>query len=131
MKTLLVYLGVSALCILIDTVYALYGHGVYSRWMSLMFLYPLVGGALVFSLLWLLMPAADATPNYRVHYTLYNSGVATLTIGSLLQGIFDIAGTSSPYTVVFYIVGGLFAAAGVVGFFAREKKYKKNHSPVI
>lgn len=113
---MLVYLGISAFCILFDRIYALYGHGVYSPAMSLMFLYPLAGGALVFTLLWLINPAADATANYRVHYNLYNSGIATLLTGSLLRGIFDIAGTSSSYTVLFYLAGCLFAAAGAAGF---------------
>ena len=114
LKTALVYLAVSALCFLIDKIYALFGHGVSSPAMTWLFLYPLLGGALVFILLRLLAPVIAAKPRYRIAYNLYNSGIATLIVGSMLQGVFEIAGTSSPYTIVFYIVGGLMLVAGVV-----------------
>ena len=125
LKTALIYLGISAFCFIFDKVYSLYGHGVYSASMSLMFLYPLIGGTLGFLLLWLLKPAADSIPNYRVYYNFYNSGIATLVIGSLLKGIFDIAGTSSPYTIIFFIVGCLLIVAGVIGFWVKERQHKK------
>jgi hypothetical protein len=35
-------------------------------------------------------------------------------VGSFLQGILEIAGTSSPFTIGFYVVGLLFAVAGLV-----------------
>lgn len=125
LKTTFVYLGISAFCFLFDKIYALYGHGVYSPFMSLMFLYPLIGGALMFLLLRFLKPTAEVMPYYRRHYNLYNSGIATLITGSLLKGIFDIAGTSSPYTILFYIVGGLFILAGVIGFWISERRYQR------
>ena len=116
LKTALVYLGAAAFCFLVAQVYGLYGHGVTSPAMTWMFLYPLLGGTLAFLLLRLIKPAAADTPQYPVAYNLYNSGIATLTVGSLLKGIFDIAGTSSPYTILFSVVGGLLAAAGAAGF---------------
>ncbi len=125
LKTALIYLVVSAFCFLVDKVYALYGHGVTSPAMTFLFLYPLLGGALVFLLLWFVQPWAAAVPRYRAAYNLYNSGIATLAAGSLLKGIFEIAGTSSPYTVLFYIVGGLLIAAGVIGFGIGERRILK------
>ncbi len=126
LKTALVYLGVSALCFLVDKVYALYAHGVASPAMTLLFLYPLLGGSLVFLVLGLVQPWAAAVPRYRAAYNLYNSGIATLSTGSLLQGIFEIAGTSSPYTVLFYVAGGLLIAAGVIGFGIGERRILSN-----
>lgn len=132
-RTMLVYLGVSVFCVIFDRVYSLYGHGVYSASMSLMFLYPLIGGSLVFLLLWLLKPTADAAPHYRVYYNLYNSGIAALTAGSMLKGVFDIAGTSSPYTVIYFICGWALIAVGVIGFLlnsGRDKgKIRDTHMP--
>ncbi|MDD3214712.1 MAG: hypothetical protein PHY64_13635, partial [Eubacteriales bacterium] len=86
LKTAFIYLGISALCFAIDQIYALYGHGVHSPAMTLMFLYPLIGGALMFTLLSLSKTAVEAKPRYRVYYNRYNSGIATLTAGSLLKG---------------------------------------------
>ena len=131
MKTALVYAGASVFCVVFDRLYAIFGHGVYSPSMSLMFLYPLVGGTLAFSLLLLLKPAADAVAHYRVYYNLYNSGVATLTLASLLSGIFEIAGTSSPYTALYFLTGCLLAAAGAAGFLISDWHARKDRSPTI
>lgn len=115
-KTAIAYLAVSALSILFDRVYALYGHGVYSASMSLMFLYSLLGGALVFSLLWLFGPEDAKISHSRLFYNLYNSGVAALMAGSLLKGVLDIAGTSSAYLPVYRLAGFLLAGVGALGY---------------
>lgn len=129
MKTALAYAAASAYCVLFDRLYALFGHGVYSGWMSLMFLYPLAGSALVFALLWAFMPAADATPHYRMFYNLYNSGIATLTLGGLLRGIFEIAGTSSPYTLLYGLTGGVLATVGAAGFWVSAVRSAPGRAP--
>ena len=36
---------------------------------------------------------------------LYNAGVATLTIGSLVYGILEIYGTTNSKVIVYFIVG--------------------------
>ena len=117
-RTVITYLIVSVLCVVIDKIYALFGHGVYSASMSLMFLYPLLGGVLPFFTVWLLLRQTEGMPYYRLIYNCYNSGLATLTIGSLLNGVFEIAGTSSPYMIVFYVCGWTMLAAGALGFLA-------------
>ena len=124
LKTLFVYLAVSAFCIIFNKIYGLYGHGVKSAAMSLMFLYPLIGGAMAFMLLRLLVPDAANVPKYRLYYNIYNSGIAALIIGNMLKGIFDIAGTSSQYTVFYFILGWLLSAIGVIGFFVNSRKHK-------
>mgnify|MGYP001248372193 CR=1 FL=1 len=116
MKTLLVYLAVSAFCVFFSTVYSHFGHGVRSASMSLLFLYPLLGGAFAYLLVWLFCPAPERIRHSRVHFNLYNAGIATLAVGSTLRGVFDIAGTSSPYTVLYFAAGWLFAGIGALGF---------------
>ncbi|SDN75654.1 hypothetical protein [Acetanaerobacterium elongatum] len=113
-KTMLVYLAISVFCIVFDRIYALFGHGVYSASMSLMFLYPLLGGALPFLLLWQFAPQEDSVSHYRLYYNCYNSGIAALTVQSLLNGIFEIAGTASRYLIVFVVCGWVMVAAGLV-----------------
>lgn len=111
-KSAIVCLILAAVCITIDNVYALFGHGVRSSAMSLMFLYPLVGGTLVYFLLGILRPGIAGTLRFRPFYNLYNSGLAILTVGSLLQGILDIAGTTSAYLLAYSILGWGCAALG-------------------
>ena len=113
LKTSLVYLAVSVFCVIFDKIYALFGHGVHSASMSLMFLYPLLGGFVVFILAWLFIHHSDEVRCYRLFYNCYNSGLAALTVGSVLNGIFEIAGTSSPYTIAFFILGWTFTAFGL------------------
>jgi len=115
-KTAFIYLVIAAGCVVIDKVYALFGHGVTSAAMSLMYLYPLLGGMLPFLLLWLLVPAASAVRGYRLFYNSYNSGMATLTIGSMLTGVFEIAGTASPYMIVFTVAGWCLIGFGLCGY---------------
>lgn len=112
------YLAVSASCILFNQIYALFGHGVHSASMSLLFLYPLLGGALPFLLIWLFTPRSEQTQSYRFSCNCYNSGIAALTVGSLLQGVFEIAGTSSPYLAVFFVCGWTLWAFALMIFFA-------------
>ena len=47
---------------------------------------------------------------------IYNSGVAALTVSSMLRGIMDIAGTGSVYQVWMLYAGTVMAAAGAVIF---------------
>lgn len=115
-KTTLSYLAIAVACIVIDRIYSLFGHGVYSAAMSLMFLIPLLGGSLLYALLGLLVPQADQVRHYRLAYNAYNSGIATLTIGSLLKGVFDIAGTSSAYLLTFNLGGWILLLIGLVTF---------------
>ena len=113
---MLAFLGASAFCVFFDRVYALFGHGVFSAAMTLMFLYPLIGGAGAYLLLGLLDPSAGTGPRDRLWFNLYNSGIATLTVGNALQGVFVIAGTTSPYVPFFWIVGTLLAVVGAAGY---------------
>jgi uncharacterized membrane protein len=94
-KTIINYLILTVAAIIFDKVYALFGHGVRSPWMSNMYLYLLGLGALVFTLFKLFIPNIMSCKGYRLFYNVYNSGVAILLNGMLLKGIFKIAGSSS------------------------------------
>ncbi len=105
LKTMRVYLGVVLFCILFDRIYALFGHGVFSASMSFMFLYPLLLGCVPYFLLWLWIQKPEGIRHFSLLQTIWNAGIATLTIKSALKGVFDIAGTSSPYLIYFTVLG--------------------------
>lgn len=128
-RTGIVYLVLSALCILINRVYALFGHGISSVAMSFMFLYPLLGGALPFLLLWLLGAKVDHLAYYRFFYNCYNSGIAMLTVSGMLTGILQIAGTSSPFIVFFIVLGWVMVALGIITLLANLSLRKKQQTP--
>jgi hypothetical protein len=83
---------------------------------------PLVGGLAIPSILHLL----HADEPGRVSYNAYNSGVATLTVASALEGVLEIAGTSSPYTLLLALVGMtfiIFAAASSAWHYVHERDH--------
>lgn len=113
-KTALIYLGVTVLCISFDRIYALFSHNVSSRYLSFLFLYPLLGGAAFYFLIWLLVPRAEELKNRHLAAQCYHSGIAALTAGSALRGILEIAGTASPYTPVYFFFGWTLTVLGLL-----------------
>lgn len=112
-KTVIVYLAISVFAVVFNRVYAIFGHGVSSDAMTWMFLYPLIGGCVFYLLIGLLFPVVNRFSGYRTAYNSYNSGIAVLTVGSLLKGIMDIAGTSSSYLKVYTMAGYALIAVGL------------------
>jgi len=129
-----IYLGVSAFVAVFSMVYEHFGKGVRSNAMVYAFLYPLILGAVI-CLFFSLLPQAKRlsygrskaeeklnAPGavVRMGANLYHSGVATLTMGSIMYGVIEIFGTTDHLTTYYYIVGiGLC----VVGFLATLTAY--------
>jgi len=90
-------------------IYNHFGHGITSAFMDLAFVVPLAGAAFYLILSLLRRTLSPFTEN-----AVYGS-VAAFSVGFVLQGIFEIAGTSSGYTVLFFIAGGVMAAAAAAG----------------
>ncbi len=128
-KSLLVYLGLTAFCIVFDRVYFLVGHGVESVYMLWLFLYPLLGGMIPLTLLWGFVDHATEVPLFRTAYNAFNTGMATLLLGGALSGVIEIAGTASIYPKYFLIVGWIIYALSIVlyllGLFLRIRKTAK------
>ncbi len=115
-RELFLFLGAAAFCVLFGCVYALFSHGVYSAWLRLLFLFPLLGGALP-ALALLVLPGARRPS--RAADDAWRSAVATLSLGSCLTGVFEVYGSSS--TLVYaYWAAGLLLAAGAVFLYARQ-----------
>jgi len=126
-KTIWVYFILTITAIVVDKVYGIFGHGVESTSMTWMFLYPLLGGVLFFFIIERFSPHIINFSGYRAFCNTYNSGVATLTFGSLLKGILEIAGTNSSYLVFFYVVGGGFIVVGLIIMFIKVINQKRVH----
>ena len=101
------YLYAAILCALFGAAYERFSHGVYSYFMIYAFAFPLTLGTLPEILCGL--RGAEPPP---IPARLWGAGVATLTVGSIFRGILDIYGTSSPLSLVYWIVGGLLALSG-------------------
>ena len=81
-------------CGIFYLVYNRFSHGVHSPYMTWLFVWPLVLGV-VPGVYWK-WRRNIARPGC-IPLNLYHSGVAAVTVSSMLRGIFEIAGTSSVY----------------------------------
>ncbi len=116
-KTPVVYLLISILCLIIFVIYSKFSHGVSSPFMTYLFGWPLLLG-LTPAMLYVIFPKLRRPD--RVSFNIYNSGVAALTVSSLLKGIFDIAGNNSRYQIYLMITGFVFLGAGLLIYFFRN-----------
>ena len=110
LKRALLFLGFSGFCTVFHLVYSCFSHGIRSPYMTYAWVLPLFLGTVVYGvcgLIWPLFPAGIAT-------FLYNAGISTLTVGSLVQGILAIADASSALMPVSPVLGGAFVLAGAV-----------------
>ena len=105
-KSTLVYSCVAVFCLIFFLIYDQFSHGVHSPYMTWLFGWPLLLGAL-------------RRPGW-LSVRLYHSGVAALTVSSMLRGIFEIAGTASDYQQWLMIAGGLLLLGGVVTYFFKK-----------
>jgi len=117
-KTMLVYLGLAAFAYLFDRVYSLFSHGVGSAAMASMCLWLLGLGTIVYGLLYWTAGGMEERQGYRLFYNLYNSGIAVLVTGRLLQGILEIAGSSSSHLVWYSRIAWILTAVGSIGLLA-------------
>ena len=94
-------------CAIFGAVYELFSHEVWSCFMICAFAIPLLLGALPFFLLRMRGKPFPGKTAELVH-----AGVAALTVGSILQGVLEIYGTSNPLTAVYWTAGGVLVSAG-------------------
>ncbi|MCD8117678.1 MAG: hypothetical protein LUE21_11335 [Oscillospiraceae bacterium] len=114
-RTAFVYLLAAVFCMVFGAVYEHFSHNVYSWYMIYAFAFPLLGGGVPFCAMTLL----DRCPvPSRLPLNLYNSGIATLTVGSVFQGVLAIYGTTSRLTRVYWTAGIVLTAAGAVLYLA-------------
>lgn len=127
LKTAFTYLIVSIFVALFGGIYEIYSHGVYSNFMIYAFAFPLVGGCLPFFLLGMWSYIGDNThpiylqPPGTLCRNLHHSGIATLTVGSIIRGVLDIYGTTSYLSKIYWIVGIAFLLSGIILYICKKK----------
>ena len=92
-------------------VYECFSHQVYSRAMILAFLYPLLGGLMPTTLLMLAKAKLQTGEWTR---SLWDAGIASLTLGSLFRGVLEIYGTTSRLSAVLPVLGWTLLALGLL-----------------
>ncbi len=102
LKRVIPYVIVTLTCAIVAFVYAQFSHGVSSPHMTYLFAYPLLMGVNV-GLLAMIFARCEPQSFLATH--LYHTGVVAFILSSTLRGVFEIAGTSSIYEDVLFIIG--------------------------
>ena len=106
-----IYLVVSVFCVVFSMVYESFSHNVYSPYMVFAVAFPLIGGMTVTE--WVRALPDCMQPNKEIAQ-IYNLGLVTLMVGSIVKGILDIYGTEHPLIKYYMYVGVLFLIAAIV-----------------
>ena len=114
--------------ILFSTIYESFSHGVYSKYMILAFIFPLIG--LILSITYK-NKFIKRFPN-KISTNIFDASLATLTAGGLLQGFLEIYGTTNKLIIIYPAVGLSLLLISIIVtvllFFLillQEEKYKK------
>ena len=116
-KRSVMYFCISMFCAVFGGIYEIFSHGVYSNYMMYAFLFPLIGGTLYNLILYSLRLRLQR----GLSLIFYNTGIAALTIGSIVRGILDIYGTDNILANVYWYTGVVFVFLGVV-FYAVDRR---------
>ena len=98
------YTVTTVVTLVVGTVYEFFSHQVYSPFMYLLFMIPLVLGVIPNLAAKMTKKTFLASDNAKAAYKM---GVLTFIFGSFLKGVFDIYGTSSIYPTLYLPVGAV------------------------
>lgn len=106
-KTIIIFICATIFLIIFNAIYSLFSHGVSSNAMIYAFVYPLVG-VIVYTLLFFI--------NWydRVSYNLLNASIATISTGSILLGVNEIAGADTSYYKLFYLTAYILCGISIL-----------------
>lgn len=122
------YLAASAFFAVFALVYYRFSHEIRSPWMTWLFAWPLIMGAVPAVLEYLgILPGSgeesgDGEEIGGQQKDFYRFGIAALTSASLLRGILRIAGTDSTFVDYLFMAGAVMAAAGAVTYFLKVRR---------
>ncbi|HEM6308710.1 TPA: hypothetical protein U2C79_000252 [Streptococcus suis] len=121
-RTFITYLATTAFLFIFSRIYESLSYGEVSVFMHYMFCVTLVGGGLLLGLL-------TIKPNLsRLAFNLWNSGVATITAGSLLRGIINLSGRSTTLDQPYWFVGASFLILVLISLFLGGNQRNKRQA---
>ena len=158
-RTVFVYLGIAGFAGLFSWVYEANSHGVSSPWMTYLFAWPLLGGALPYAIFTRFVSRKTGTHNYcgnsQNSYSdklrqknrprgsapqgprgwwagmAYHGAVACATVGACVTGVFQIYGTSSAWVSVYWAAAILLAVTAAVIMVMGQRDQAKTDTGVL
>ncbi len=117
----LIYCILTLFCAVFGGIYEYFSYGVYSNSMLYAFMFPLAGGLLPLTVI-LFTGKIRLNRYIRTFIYIYNSGIAVLTVGSILKGVLDIYGTTNHLIRYYNILGPIFLLVGIIGYIISYKR---------
>ncbi|MBS7578097.1 MULTISPECIES: hypothetical protein [unclassified Enterococcus] len=126
-KSIIFLIISSILLFIVKTVYNYFGHGVTSDAMNRIWIYPLV---LLPILVILFVLNRQLWSKQQIKYVTRSLTVAMFTyvLGQFLTGVFEIAGTSSEYLIVYSILSGALSCFGLLLWMVLS--FKQHHHQI-
>ena len=125
-RNLLGHIAGTVFLALFGAVYELFSHEVYSYFMIYAFAVPLMLGVMPYALLLI----SRKVPG-RAALNLWNSGIATLSVGCVFRGVLEIYGTTNSLSVIYPVSGLLLLTAGLITGIVGLKRKQNNPDPSI
>jgi len=109
------YIIGTVFCIIFAAIYEYFSHEVYSKFMILAFLFPLVGGVGAELLTRPYAKRKSPIKYLLVHPAeIYAGGIIILTMGSIFNGVLEIYGTTNRLSIFYWIAGAVLLLIGVL-----------------
>jgi len=112
-KNAVAFMFAALLAFIINNVYSIYSHGVSSPAMSSTWMLLLFFGTGFYLMMELVSVKINKQLPGRLSLNLYNSGIAAFSVGMMIQGVLEIAGSGFDYLIYFYIMGIVLMTAGI------------------
>lgn len=106
---------------LFGAIYEVFSHEVYSYFMLYAFAIPLLMGVLPYSILLIMEKYPD-----RKFLNLWNTAIATFSVGSVFAGVLAIYGTTNSLIIVYPIAGAVLV---LLSLLSNLQNYR--HRPVV
>ncbi len=123
-KTALAYTAITSFTAFFGGVYEIFSHGVISYYMVYAFGIPLLCGVMPN----IIAAVIGAQKPHKVAYNLYNSGVATITVGCIFEGVLEIYGTVNDLVYVYLFMGVALFLAGIFVHFTLKIFNRKSRA---
>ncbi len=121
MKQMVIMLGGTVFTAVFGAIYELFSHQVYSYFMIYAFAVPLALGVIPYAIS--LLRGKMFTQTFA---SLWNRGVATLTVGSVFTGVLEIYGTTNRLICIYPAAAAVLLLAGILSiifpFFGKREK---------
>ena len=108
-RTIIKYIFFTIFILVFGQIYEHFSFGVISNYMIYAFLIPLILGLLINTIIYFTKIVPSKTGS-----CLYNNGIITLTVGSILRGVLDIYGTTNMYLKIYLYAGVLLIIVGII-----------------